>query len=492
MRLRENVTVTPRTAGLEVWDRDTGLKLELPVPDLGHLGADGWEELRGLGLVEEGLSRDEVRRRQEEVRYAVASHLRLARLNELLAFAVAEVPYFAARRDIYGVALASEDELARLPFMRKADVRANFPDQLVARGVDVAGRLEAGTLALSTTSGTTGERLQVVSDMTLPSYPKAAPWLWRLPPLAGPITTAVFTSPTCSATECHLGLRTYEERFRGPYTLFLNSTEDLFSLREDLVRNVAEELHRLQPTVLLCNPVYLHWLARRAQVLGVELPHIPAVLSSYQFLPELSRRAIERLLGTKVYDYYAASDLGGCRAGVECELGRVHVRDDLSLVETVTATGRCAPGQLGNIAVTTLATRVMPLVRYLVGDVGRLGGECRCSIDDWPVLEVHGRAKDLMRIGERWVTTRDVDQLMARAAGVDFYQVLQSAPHELTVSVVPAPGEAPAEAELKALLGDGLGVRDVRVRRVTRLDPEVSMKFRLSGSLVGPPPELLP
>jgi phenylacetate-CoA ligase len=493
MRLRGDVLVTARSSGLELWDQSTGLRFELPAdpPELERLEGAAWEDLQALGLVDEGLTHEQILARQAPFRVAAATQGRSDRLKQLLRFATEKVPFYRQRRSAYAAELVGEgDDLQELPLLRKADVRAQF-DALLADGIDVAAGLESGALALSTTSGTTGEKLQVVSDMGLHGYPPNFPWIWVLPPIEGMAWTGVFTSPSCSATECHLGLRTFEERTRGGNTLFLNSTEDLFGLKRPLIENVLEELHRLRPTFLLCNPIYLHWLARRAAELSLPIPHIPVVLSSYQYLPELSRRAIERLLKTKVYDYYAASDLGGCRAGVECDHHRVHVREDQSHLEVLGPDGPLAAGELGAIAVTTVASRVMPLVRYLVGDLGRFTAPCDCPFADWRTIELHGRARDLLRVGERWVTTRDVDQVLAQSKGVDFYRVTQTASDTLQVAVVPSGLEPVDAAHLVGLLREQLGVAAVAVKQVARLDPEESMKFRLTESKIVAPREFL-
>lgn len=491
-RLRSEIEVTRTPDGVELWDRATGFRIALEgecafleQPAAAVEGDASWEELSRVGLVDEGLTLDEVSTRQREARQELAEEARQQRLAELVQFAVARVPYYRARQTGYAF---PEGEWESLPFLCKADVRAHFPEGLLADGVDVPKGLADGSLAFATTSGTTGERLQVLADMDLPSFPLVFERLWEVGPFDAPPRTAVLTSPACLGTECHLGRRTFEERLREGNTLFLNSVENPFFLKADLLRNIADELARLAPTFLLANPIYLHWALRRAKEWSVEFPKVPVVLSSYQFLPSASRRAIPQRLGARVYDYYAASDLGGCRVGVECRRGRMHVREDQTHVEVLPLAGGGALS-FGTLTVSTVANRVVPLVRYRLGDVGRFSGEeCDCEVADWRCLELHGRAKDLLRIGGRWVSTREVDGALADVPGLDFYQLVQTGESEARVQAVPSLDQALDVGAMKERLA-GLGLGSVRVEQTGSLEPESSGKFRLTGSRHLSPPE---
>jgi phenylacetate-CoA ligase len=489
MTLRKNVEIVARGAETEIVDHGTGLTLTV---EGFSLSGDGVEALSALGLIEEGLSLDEIRARQRPVRRGPLEAQRLRHWRELLEFVVKQVPFYRARAGRYDAStISSLEDIACLPLMRKADVRANFPQGLVAEGVDVAAGLVTGSLELAGSSGTTEERLQVVSDMEITSMPDDFEALWHLPETDATPRTAVLTSPTCMGTQCHLGQAPYENRVRGEFTLFLNSTVDLFSTPKSTFENVADELRRFAPDLLFVNPVYLHWFARRARELSIELPRPKIILSCYQYLSKVQRRALSEMFGVPVYDFYASTDLAGARIAVECDRGRLHVREDHVFVEVQGAQGPKPRGELGALAVTALVNRVMPLVRYLVGDVGRLiESDCGCVISDWDCLELHGRSKDLLRLDERWVTTREVDDVISAVQGIDFYRCDQTGPSTLRVQAVASAGQAFSAEEISVRLKAGLGVEQVRVDKVTRLDPEPSLKYRLTECQVAKPPEL--
>ena len=132
-----------------------------------------------------------------------------------------------------------------------------------------------------------------------------------------------------------------------------------------------------------------------------------------------------------------------------------------------------------------------PVVRYVVGDVGRrVDEECDCAVGEWPVLEVHGRLKDMLGLDGKWVTTRQLDDAVSAVMGIDFYRCSQTGPRELSFRVVLAEGHADPTAALVSAAKALPGVETVKVKVVLRLDPEPSLKFRLTENLVQPTPEL--
>ena len=499
--LREGVIIEAADPGVELVDQATGLRIGLPEASTALIEGEGgsgegdeelWAMLSAWGLLEEGLSLAQVEERQRAQRRAMREGERAEGLRELLEFATERVRYYRDRKEAYAPSeVRSQEDLQRLPLMRRSDLRAHFPDGLVADGLDVPALLEAGALELAASSGTTGERVQVLSDMNVDSVPPNYEELWELPPSEETPKTAVFTTPLCLGNQCHLGRATYEERLRAGATLYLNSTEDLFSLGRPLLENIAEELDRFRPDFLLVNPVYLHWLYRRAAELNVALPKVTLVLSCYQYLTAIQRRAIEAYAAAPVYSYYFATDLAGSRIGIECKERRLHVREDHALVEVLGPEGPRAEGELGSLAVTALTNRVMPLVRYLIGDVGRLTGEaCSCAAAHWDVIELHGRLKDML-FRERWITPREVDEAVADTPGLDFYKCVQVGESDLRVQAIPALGVDLRPTDLSDRLRERLGFAKVRVDVVRRLDPEASLKFRLTECRTASPPEIL-
>jgi phenylacetate-CoA ligase len=497
VRLRDAVAVNYASGVLSFTDRDIDLTVDLEIEDGTGLamfegtdaqrrinpGAPHAEDvigvLRGAGLLEEGLSHSDIRRRQT-----------LFQLNQLLDFVKEEVPFY--RSNAYAdVPLSALQQISSLPFLRKTDLRAHFLD-LIPRQLDLNAGLSSGELTLNSTSGSTGERLQAVAGSEVAQNPAFYDQVWFGRHADHRSTLAVLTTPICSPTVCHLGRASYQERLsQHGSVLALNSSEDLFSIDRRQVEQFAAELERFRPDIFMFNPVYLHWFARRAREWGIALPPLRLLLSSYQYRSRLQTRGLRELLAAPIYDWYGCTE-ASAMVGQECPNGRLHVRAEQCLVEVVDVKGPVAPGTLGALVVTTIAARAMPLVRYLIGDVGSVeDSDCGCLLDGCPSIVLHGRAKDMLYLGERWVTTRQFDDVLGDTQDLDFYGCRQIDERTLRVEVIPALGREATfpSRELADRLGSRFSVFHVVVEVVRRLDPlPSSLKFALTGCLYREPP----
>jgi phenylacetate-CoA ligase len=212
------------------------------------------------------------------------------------------------------------------------------------------------------------------------------------------------------------------------------------------------------------------------------------VISCYQYLTELQRRALERYFAAPVRNLYAATELGGCQIGLECRRGRLHLREDHCLVECLTPAGPAEPGEVGALVVTTLASTTMPLVRYVVGDLGEPEEEpCDCPLADWPSIRFHGRERDALYLGNRFVTTRGLDALVGLEPGVDFYCCRQTSETNLVLEIVPSLDAAPSAAALAERIESSLGGVTVEVRIQRRLEPAPSLKYSPTARAIPAP-----
>jgi phenylacetate-coenzyme A ligase PaaK-like adenylate-forming protein len=426
-----------------------------------------------------GLDADSVgfERRQRAVRAQLHAEEQDRRLRELLALVTERVPYYRSRAALYDPStIEGTSDLGRLPLLTKSVVRNAF-EQLVPEGESVAERVAAGDWELVSTSGTTEDRLSAIADMELARIPPEYQAIWRLPAFDHVPRTAVLTSPGCmGAAGCSVTSLSRAQRTRKEHTLFLPTSSDLFSIGDAMVRSIVAELEDFAPDFLLVNPVYAHWIGRRALELGLCLPPLSLVLSSYQYASAIQRRAIERIFGAPLRDMYAATELGGGQIGLECGAGHLHAREDHCAVEIVPREG-AAPGEPGRVVVTTLASRSMPLVRYPVGDLATwTDSGCDCPMQDWPTFVLHGREQETLRLPTRQLTVRQLDQLLAPGGEIDFYSCRQVG-GAIALDVIPALGTTVDPARFAGDLQARLEGVPVTVRPRRRLDPAPSLKF---------------
>jgi phenylacetate-CoA ligase len=492
--LRKEVLVEVVEGHLVIEDGVTGFVAEcsfedpLPGDFLARLGADDprviafWEYARSAALTAEFADLPEIWRCQRAAREHELGDP-ADRLRDQLAYLCTEIPYYASRADAYAPArIQTLDDLERLPFLRKKDLRVHFPDGFVPRG----GALPAD-VRIGISSGSTSERLQAWVSPRVP--PIGLEELYGVRQSGRRVfRTAMFTTPFCTGGHCRLGHSTMEERSTEDTILKLNTPEDVFAIQPALVANVFEEIERFRTECLMADPVYLHSLVRKALECGIRVPAVELVLLSFEYGSRLDVEFIRRHVSPIVIDAYGTTEVGDITYG--CHRGNVHVREDLLHVEIVRDDRRAAGHQVGAVAVTHLSTKVTPVVRYLVGDVGTLtAGTCDCPIGSWAQFQLHGCAKDMLWLGEQWVTTRQFDDVVSRCAGLDFYAAVQTAEDTIEIAAIPTLGGGFAAEEIESRVRASFGVRKVAVRSATRFEPQPSMKYRLTECAFRSPPE---
>lgn len=490
--MRASVT---RSLGLRLTDHLTGLQLELPSEAGAWLDALSCDpekplppeaqqlraQLEALGLTN-GLPLSEVLRRQARFVLDQAFEAQHPELLDSLKIAATRTRFHRARLESASLEITRPEDLLKLPLMYKQDLRERLGD-LIIEGTNVPEMMASGDVVFTATSGTTGERLQVVSDTRLSALPPSFEELWGLEALWEEQLprTAVFTSPVCAGPICHKGKTSLEERTVAGNTLFLNSDDDIFSLRRELAENVFEELWRFRPDFLVVNPVYLSVLCERGAKWNLRPPPIKAILSSYQFLSRCQRRILRRHFDCPIIDFYAASDLAGSKVAVQCMHGSLHLRGDHVYAEVVRGARHAALDEMGYLVLTTFNSLV-PLVRYVLGDLARLEPKpCRCAAgSSWPRIAFEGRARDMLYTNDRFITTRMVDEQISPLPAIHYYELREVQPQDFELRIVVAPGAASPAEEAKQLVQDLLAAKRVTVREVEHLRPENGQKFRFT------------
>jgi phenylacetate-CoA ligase len=417
----------------------------------------------------------EIERAQREARRAFFRERRREKLEAALE-TMRALPYYARALPEPLPVLKEPEDVARLPLLDKATLRANF-------GAFLSGH-EPSDVVWMSTSGTTGDRQQVARSRA--DWEASQPFTWTLNRAVRDVFGERYcrlTTPICNGTECHIGRATREERTRGP-RLALETTTQIASLPDEAVARMARELEEHEPRYLLVDPTYLAIFAAHAERLGIRLPRVQVVITSYELSSALHRDRIARAFECPVYAVYGATEFGATI--LECEAGRHHVNPESAIVE-ILRDGREAGSSAGRIVVTTLDKKVMPLLRYDTGDLAiRATTPCDCAWGETDTLaSLEGRSADAIvsPVGEE-ITPAAVDRAIAPAAsgGIVTYCLVQIAEATYRLELLPSPSITEAEVArvLDAVHGVlGAGAR-VKVARRRELVPAASGKFRLS------------
>jgi len=188
-------------------------------------------------------------------------------------------------------------------------------------------------------------------------------------------------------------------------------------------------------------------MADSVLVEGIELRGRPRgiVTTSEPLLPEWRRR-IERAFDVPVFDQYGCND-GGVLAQT-CAHGRFHLADSVSIVELLDGDAPCPPGTVGDVVVTNLHARVLPFLRYRVGDRAVLAeGPCQCGRPGPTLARVIGRSGDSVKLpdgGE--VSLPGLTTAFWEAPNVRRWQLVQTDLDRIRVRLELAPGFDRVEA----------------------------------------------
>jgi phenylacetate-CoA ligase len=402
------------------------------------------------------------------------SHLPAARASEeatRLQAAIAQtagVPFYDSGH--WQAAFADRSaQLADLPRITKSQLREHSPEGFLPPGLTVESLLARGMIEEESTSGTSGASVRVVFGKTWWAEQELRALL-RNPFLAecfGDRTSlrrAVLTTPGCSGVSCYNRWLNLEQRTLGD-SRYVNQTRIPFTLGDDRLAVMADEVAAWKPAFLDVDPVHGAWFALHCERHGRRFPSLRFILTSYEFTSVTHRAIMERVFGVPVIDLYGSSETGHLL--VESD-GVMRPSPETALLEAT------SPNGLGELLVTTLTNPYLPLVRYEIGDyVERVAGG----------YLVHGRKRDALRGADGQIlTTRQVDAAFSGVRGIAHYQLRQRTDGSAHLSLLPEQAGDILESvqstlveRLSLLLG-----RPVTSESVGLLTPEDSGKFRLT------------
>jgi phenylacetate-coenzyme A ligase PaaK-like adenylate-forming protein len=193
--------------------------------------------------------------------------------------------------------------------------------------------------------------------------------------------------------------------------------------------HALETAHARQADCLVGSPTQVLGLARRWQP-GMYRPR--SVLLSTDYVSPAVAAALRQTWGCEVYNHYGATEMG-LGGGVECAARRgYHLREADLLFEVVDPlTGEnVADGEYGEVVVTTLTRRGMPLIRYRMGDRSRfIPGRCVCGTMLKTLETVRGRFSGFLKIGEQELRLPELDDALFTVPGVLNFSVTVSDSH---------------------------------------------------------------
>jgi len=306
------------------------------------------------------------------------------------------------------------DDLCRLPFTTKQDLRDNYPFGLFSVPMSSIVRLHAS-------SGTTGKP-------TVVGYTKRDIETWA-ELMARSLVAAGLTKNDMIQNSYGYGL------FTGGLGAHYGAEKLGASVVPMSGGSTKKQLMILQdfgPTAICCTPSYALYLAEQGEEMGIDVRSLKlrvGILGAEPWSDEI-RKEIEKRLGITALDIYGLSEIIGPGVAMECIEGRngLHVFEDNFIVETINPeTGEVVPeGETGELVFTTLTKEAFPLIRFRTRDLTHLMREpCICGRTLTRMARVSGRTDDMLIIRGVNVFPSQIESVLLAIEGLEpHYQLI--------------------------------------------------------------------
>ena len=342
--------------------------------------------------------------------------MQLRRLQATVARVYERVPFYRrslTRAGIVPEQIKSLDDLHRLPFTIKQDMRDAYPYQLFAAPMEDIVRIHAssGTTGKPTVVGYTRKDIDVWSDLM---------------------------ARTFVATGVHQGDIIHNAYGYGLFTGGLGAHYGAERLGASVIPisggNTSRQLMIMQDfgsTVLTCTPSYSLYMAEEAREAGVDFRDLKLRVGIFGAEPwsEDMRNEIEAKLNLDALDIYGLSEIMGPGVAIECIEAKqgLHIWEDHFLPEIIDPdTGETLPeGERGELVITTITKEGIPLLRYRTRDITSLTREpCVCGRTHARLARMSGRSDDMLIIRGVNVFPSQIESILMRIERVEPHYLL--------------------------------------------------------------------
>lgn len=336
------------------------------------------------------------------------------RLVKQVRYVYDHVRFYRDRMDEAGVApedIRGTQDLHKLPFITKDDLRDQYPYGLLAVPLEECVRIQS-------TSGTTGRRVVAF-------YTREDLDIWE-----ECCARAIVAAGGTKEDVCHVcygyGLFTGGPGLNGGshkvgcLTLPMSSgnTERQLQFMTDL-----------GSTILCCTPSYAANLGEAVAERGMkDQLKLKAGIFGAEPWTEQMRQNIEETLGIKAYDIYGLTEISGPGVSFECEeQAGMHIQEDHFIPEIIDPkTGEVLPeGQVGELVFTCITKKAFPLLRYRTRDLCLLTRKkCSCGRTHVRMLKPKGRSDDMMIVKGVNVWPSQIEAVLLNQGYQANYQII--------------------------------------------------------------------
>jgi phenylacetate-CoA ligase len=342
--------------------------------------------------------------------------LQLKRLQTVLERVYANVPFYRESLQKAGLRPAdvkSLEDLQRLPFTTKQDMRDSYPYGLFAAPMEEIVRIHAssGTTGKPTVVGYTLRDIEIWSELMARSFVSAG---------------------------AHKGDIIHNAYGYGLFTGGLGAHYGAERLGASVIPisggNTKRQIMIMQDfgsTVLTCTPSYALFMAEEAKAEGIDFRNLKLRVGIFGAEPwsEAMREEIEDKLNLTALDIYGLSEIMGPGVAQECIEGKCgfHIWEDHFIPEIINPeTGqRLAEGEKGELVITTITKQGIPLIRYRTRDITSITYEpCICGRSHARISRLSGRSDDMLIIRGVNVFPSQIEAILVGIEGVEPHYLL--------------------------------------------------------------------
>jgi len=341
--------------------------------------------------------------------------LQLRRLKETVYRVYAFVPAYKAKMDQAGIRpddIKCLEDLEKLPFTTKQDLRDNYPFGLFALPMSEVVRIHSS-------SGTTGKP-------TVVGYSKKDIDTWS-ELMARALTSAGATRYSVIQNAYGYGL------FTGGLGVHYGAEKIGASVIPSSGGNTKRQIMLMQDfgtTELTCTPSYVLFMYEIMQEMGIEPADLKLKAGIFGAEPwsENMRREIENKLKIKAYDIYGLSEVIGPGVAIECACKQgLHIAEDHFIAEVIDPLSEKVldDGSQGELVITTISKEALPIIRYRTRDLTALDRNiCDCGRTHTRMRKVLGRSDDMVIIRGVNVFPSMVESVLLNIPGVEPHYLL--------------------------------------------------------------------
>jgi len=356
--------------------------------------------------------------------------LQLERLQSVIHRVYLNVPFYRKKFDSLGIDpddFESIEDIRKLPFTTKDDLRDNYPYGLFAVPLREVVRIHAssGTTGMSTVVGYTRNDLKTWADL-----------------VARILVAGGITKDDVIQIAFNYGL------FTGAFGLHYGAERvgaSVIPISSGNTKRQVKIMLDFKTTALVCTPSYALLIADTIMEMGINPNSLSLRYGLFGAEPwsEAMRREIQDKLKIVATDNYGLSEVMGPGVAGEClEQKGLHINEDHFLVEVIDPESLepLPMGETGELVITTLTKEAFPVLRFRTRDLTRLiPGECSCGRTFVRMERVKGRTDDMLIVKGVNVFPSQIESVLFEIEGTEpHYQIVierKGAIDEMTVLV---------------------------------------------------------